>query len=342
MRVVFFEPPPAQRAGGLEAAVHGLRGALEMVDVQVGHELPRGASADDIQAVHFHGLWQPRYARIAAQCRKAGIPFVISPHGMLELWAWRHKAWKKWPYYYLIERPLLRRAACVLATAESEAERLAKFLPGRRIESLPLGTTSTAMPDYGNARVKLDWKSDERVLLFLSRIHVKKGLNLLLKALTEIPIPNNTRLVIVGGGDPEYVESLNTMVREYQAQLPRVDWIGEVWGEERWAYFQGADLFCLPTYSENFGLVVLEALQVGTPVLTTHTTPWAEHLHSDRGFLAHPSVESLKPVLSEFFAQPPQPSEVRNETAQWAHSTFSWSNLAPRYRTLYQGLRNGG
>ena len=336
MKVVFFMPPAEQRIGGLDAAIHGLRGALERRGIAVGDELPADARGC---VAHFHGLWQPGHARLARECRAREIPFVISPHGMLEPWAWRHKRWKKWPYFHLVEKRHLARASAVLATAPQEARRLRGFLPGQRIETLPLGMTGGAKPDYQRARGHLGWTDDERVLLFLSRIHVKKGLDLLLHALASMELSAPSRLVIVGAGEPGYVAQLRRFAEENLRALPRIDWVGAVWGEERWKYFQGADLFCLPSHSENFGLAVLEACQVGTPVLTTIETPWAEELAGGRGFICTPHMEDVRRELARFFAHDRGTPEARAALAEWAWKRFHWDALAERYVAFYRSLR---
>ncbi len=333
MKVLFFTPPAEQRIGGLDAAIDGLRGALGRRGIEVGGELP--ADAGECVA-HFHGLWQPAHARLSAECRARKIPCVISPHGMLEPWAWRHKRWKKWPYFHLVEKRHLTRANAVLATAAQEAERLRAILPGRRIETLPLGLTGAAKPDYHKARGSLGWGEDERVLLFLSRIHVKKGLDLLLGALAGMEWPARTRLVIVGEGEAGYVAELRRFAEEKARALPRIDWVGAVWGEERWRYFQGADLFCLPTHSENFGLAVLEACQVGTPALTTTETPWAEELAGGRGYICTPRVEDVRSELARFLSAESQTPEARAALAEWAWVRFHWDALAGRYESLYR------
>ena len=336
MKVLFFTPPAEQRIGGLDAAIDGLRGALERRGIEIGGELP--ADGSDCVA-HFHGLWQSRHARLARDCRARGIPYVVSPHGMLEPWAWRHKRWKKWPYFHFVEKRHLTRANAVLATAAQEAMRLRGFLPAQRIETLPLGMTGGAKPDYQRARGHLGWANEERVLLFLSRIHVKKGLDLLLRALASMELSAPTRLVIVGDGEPGYVAQLRRFADGNARVLPRIDWVGAVWGEERWKYFQGADLFCLPTHSENFGLAVLEACQVGTPVLTTIETPWAEELAGGRGFICAPRIEDVRRELARFFASEKWTHEARAALAEWAWARFHWDALAERYESLYRSLR---
>ena len=337
MNVHFFSPPPEQRIGGLEAAIEGLRAALIRAGATVDDALP--SHADGEHVAHFHGLWQPAHVRVAKRCGAMGIPFVVSPHGMLEPWAMRHKAWKKWPYFHLVEKCRLGRADALLATGSLEAERLKQLVPGTRVESLPLGMTGSAKPNYEAARAQLGWSREERVLLVLSRLHVKKGLELLLRALAAVERREPTRLVIVGGGDAEYVQSVRALADQLADALPRVDWVGEVWGEERWPYFQGADLFCLPTFSENFGLAVLDACQVGTPVLTTSATPWVEHLADRRGFLCEPREDSVREALARFFNEERKTPETRQTFSDWAWATFHWDALAVRYLACYHSLR---
>ncbi len=336
MNVHFFFPPPEQRIGGLEAAIKDLRAALIRAGATVDDALPKSAEGEHI--VHFHGLWQLRYVRLAKRCAALKIPFVVSPHGMLEPWAMRHKWWKKWPYFHLVEKCLLGRASALLATGSLEAERLKRLVPGPRVESLPLGMTGEAKPDYEAARAALGWPREERVLLFLSRLHVKKGLHLLLRALASVERCGPVRLVIVGGGETDYVHSVHALAAELGDALPRVDWIGEVWGEARWPYFQGADLFCLPTFSENFGLAVLEACQVGTPALTTTATPWIEHLADGRGFLCEPHEDSIRSALDRFFKEDRQTPEERRALSEWAWAQFHWDALAARYLACYCSL----
>lgn len=337
MKIRFVEPPAAQRIGGLDGAIRSLEAALRVLGHEVSSDVTLPPQPGEV--FHFHGLWQPAQARLSRSLHRAGVPFVVSPHGMLEEWAWRHKWWKKWPYFLLCERAHLARASALLATAPMEAARIRHFLPRQRIETIPLGFTGQATPDYTAARAALGWADDETVLLFLSRLHVKKGLELLLRALAECRPPASTRLVIVGGGDPAYVASARALAESLP--LPRIDWVGEVWGEARWPYFQGADLFCLPSYSENFGLAVLEACQVGTMALTTDTTPWGEWLSPDRGHIASPVVDSVTAALQRFFALPRRTPSDRARLAEWAHSQFSWAALAPRYAELYRQLGAG-
>jgi len=343
VKIHFFEPPVAQKAGGLDAAIRSLQNAL----LGLGHEVSinaRAIAAGDAAAVHFHGLWQRNFPALARECRRLGVPYIVSPHGMLEPWARRHKWWKKLPYFHLVEKRWIAGAACILATGNPEAQRLRAIFPGKRIESLPLGLTDTARPDYTAAREGLGWRDDEIILLYLSRIHEKKGLDMLLTALAELRESermsvSSSRLVIVGPEEqPEYAARCRDFVARNSARLPRTEWRGAVWGAERWRYFQGADLFCLPTHSENFGLAVLEACQVGTPVLTTTETPWTDALGGGRGFIAKPEVADIRAQLARFFVSPRNSAAERDALAAWAWENFDWKELAPRYAALYAGV----
>ena len=332
----FHEPPAAQKIGGLDAAIRSMEAALQ----GLGHSV-RVNPAEDRErpdVVHFHGLWQRGHPARAARARAAGVPVVVSPHGMLEPWALGHKRWKKLPYFHFIEKRWLSRAACVLATAEPEGARLRELFPATRIESIPLGLTGDARPDHVAARADLGWRADETVLLYLSRIHEKKGLDLLISALAGSEKKPNTRLVIVGPDEqPAFTQRCRVLAERHAMSLPRIDWLGPVWGDERFRYFQGADLFCLPTHSENFGLVVLESLQVGTPVLTTTGTPWGS-LSAPGGYIAEPREDSLQTQLNRFFKMPILSPEQRDTIAQSTRTIYHWDSLGLRYESFYKSL----
>ena len=348
MKVRFVTPPAAQQVGGIANAVEGLREALQQQDVKV----LLGGDPGDAEAVHhFHGLWNPSHSRLATRLRKCGRPYVVSPHGMLEPWAFRHRRWKKLPYFWLIERKFLAGARSLFVTSRMEAEHLGRLVRHPCVELLPLGCRDRRGPDCAAARAALGWSADERRIIFLSRLDVKKGLDLLLQAMAgEGPDWKGWRLIVVGDGEPAYVASLKAMAATASARLPPVEWIGAVWGDARWRYLQGADLFCLPTHSENFGIAVLEALHVGTPVLTTDQTPWRDHAGLEGLFIAKPEIPSLQEALSRARTVGNWSVDNRRELARWAEENFAWDKLVSAYIRSYQtameigrpGLQPGG
>jgi glycosyltransferase involved in cell wall biosynthesis len=342
MRVRFVTPPAAKQVGGIENAVEGLREALQLQGIKV----EQGGDADESDAVHhFHGLWDLLHSRLATRLRKRGQPYVVSPHGMLEPWAFRHRRWKKLPYFWLIERRFLVGARALFVTSKMEAEHLARVIHHPRVEVLPLGCRDRRGPDFTTAKAALGWSSDERRILFLSRLDVKKGLDRLLRAMAgDGQDWKGWRLVVVGDGDPAYVASLKTLAVAASTRLPQVEWIGPVWGAARWPYLQGADLFCLPTHSENFGLAVLEALHVGTPVLTTDQTPWRDHAGLDGLFIAKPEIPSLQQTLARARTRITGNWTIadRRSLAAWAKQNFAWEALVVGYIQAYQSEMPNG
>jgi glycosyltransferase involved in cell wall biosynthesis len=340
LKVLFAEPPPERRVGGIETALSGLAAALPAAEVELVRtsclDQPSVARAD---VVHFHGLWEPRHHRARTWCRKLGKPFIVSPHGMLEDWAFQHRSWKKWPYFHLVERRSVGRANAILATSEAEADTLRRWFSPEKIHVLSLGATAVPAPGHHAARQKLNLPDDEFVVLFLSRCHEKKGLHLLIEALPRIgrTTTRPIHLVVVGEGESRYVAPLRQATTSWAGNL-HCTWAGAIWGDAKWDYLGAADLLCLPTFSENFGLVVVEALFAGTPVLTTFATPWPTLRGVLPVFLTPPRTDELVRAL-EARVQAATPGDgERSRTRATALAAFDWSVLAPRYLALYRQL----
>jgi glycosyltransferase involved in cell wall biosynthesis len=322
----------------LELAIQSLRKYLVAAGNQVEVNPDPSEALPDI--VHFHGLWQPQFLKVSRSRRRQGVPYLVSPHGMLEPWAWRHKRWKKLPYYWLFEKRLLRNAASVLATSDQEARTLSRFLPTGRVTMIPLAVPDERGPGYEAARQRLDWAPDELVFLFLSRIHPKKGLDLLLRALCACAtaLPAKWRLVVVGDGGEPYLSKCRECARANEAVFRRTEWKGPIWSEAKWDYLQGADLFCLPTFSENFGLAILEASQVGTRVLTTRDTPWGFLEEWGAAQLVEAKVESVRKGLVNFLKRKTWSESDRDNLARRIHNRFGWPEVGPEYIRLYEKL----
>lgn len=339
MRIGFYIPSEQQRIGGLDLAIRSLQKALGRFGIDVVIDPP---DLDGLDVVHFHGLWQRRFLSLARSCRNHSISYVVSPHGMLEPWAWRHKWWKKWPYFFLLERSFLNSARSLLATSDLEKTHLESYRLRPPVTAIPLGLAEEVGPGYSKGRSIVGWNDQEFVLLYLSRIHPKKGLHLLLESLTHLfPYPRPVRLIIIGDGEPRYVSALQKFVSEHRDRLPRTEFLGPKWGPEKWCYIQGADLFCLPTFSENFGLAILEACQTGTPVLTTSETPWKDFLERHGLRLARPTVDSITPLLAASFSNGRIDEAARSKLAAATREVFGWEMLSSKYSSYYHSILRG-
>ncbi|GGF31842.1 glycosyltransferase [Echinicola rosea] len=221
---------------------------------------------------HGHGLWQSPIHFMASLANKNQISYVISPRGMLEPWAYSNGIWKKKIAMALYQRSDLANAACIHATAKMEAENIRKLGFTNPIAVIPNGIDVAEFP-------KKDWsvKKERRTLLFLSRIHPKKGIELLIQAWEQLPLEvrYEWKVEIAGNGEETYISELKNLIVQKKLQ-DEIKIIGPQFGEEKIKSYHRADLFILPTYSENFGIVVAEALACGVPVVTTKGAPWEE------------------------------------------------------------------
>ncbi|TWT78414.1 D-inositol 3-phosphate glycosyltransferase [Posidoniimonas polymericola] len=176
--------------------------------------------------------------------------------------------------------------------------------------------------------------SDRRYALFLSRIHVKKGVRELLEAWVAVA-PDDWELVIAGQDEQGIMRRLNLP--------PRVRYVGPIDGSEKWSLYRNASLFVLPTYSENFGVVVAEALMAGLPVITTHGAPW-ECLESERcGWWIPMEPGPLRETLRDALATHPDELQAMGRRGQTVVAQrFSWPEIARQMVDVYKWMVRGG
>jgi len=277
----------------LPAAAHTLRGGLSMMMGinQAFRSQLIGAVSPDV--VHIHGLWSPYLAAFANAALRHGIPYIVAPHGMLEEWSLQVRSMRKRLALKFYQGKILAHAACIHATSAMEAQSLRRLGIAAPIFVVPNAVADPLEPIEPAA------KDAKRVLLFLSRIHEKKGLDMLLAAWNELR-PRGWQLIIAGSGEPRYVERLHAFCKSHQ--VPDVEFLPHTEGKSRELLFARAAAFVLPTYSENFGNVVAEALIRGVPVLTTTGTPWADLVTHGCGWYVAPTPEAIKAALSQVLA----------------------------------------
>jgi len=322
--------------GEAESAVSPEAAALAEVGVP-RRALPREASevrrlVGTARLVHVHGCWLPVTHRVHVAAKRAGIPVVLSPRGMLEPWALRHKRLKKLAAWLLYERRDVRNAAVLHATAELERAGLARLGLINPIAVVPNPIEVPAL-DALPARPRASDR--RRRALFLSRIHPKKGIDLLLEAWSKVR-PPGWELVIVGTGDRGYCAGLEAQVRQI-GLTGEVRFAGHLEGTEKWAQYRASDLFVLPTRSENFGMVVAEALAAETPVIVTDAAPWAALPARGCGWCVPVSAEALAAALEEAVGASDEQREAMGvEGRRFVERSFSPTAVAGEIRDLYR------
>lgn len=230
--------------------------------------------------IHIHALWSPVLHKIAKWAYKNKIPVVWSPHGMLTPWAMNNKKWKKLLAWWLYQRWDLKKASLIHATAQSEVDDVRRMGLKNRVVVSPLGVKI-------DDRVERVERADgKKTLLFVSRVQRKKGLVNLVRAWAQLKNDISTRsacstrlnnwiIRIVGPDQEGHTAELKSLCNELGV-VRDFEFVGPKYGEGLQQEYASADLFVLPTHSENFGSVVIEALAHGVPVICTKGAPWYE------------------------------------------------------------------
>lgn len=284
------------------------------------------AHAADYDAVIVNGLWQ--YAGLAAWRALSGsaTPYFVYTHGMLDPWFKKRyplKHLKKWLYWPWGEYRVLRDAAAVLFTCEEE-RLLAR-------ESFWLYRANEVVGSYGTAAPPPDAEAasqaafmarfpelqGKRQLLYLGRIHEKKGGDLLIEAFARVAADAaDLHLVMAGPGDEALVAQLRRRA-DALGVAPRITWTGMLNGDLKWGAFRSADAFCLPSHQENFGIAVVEALACGTPVLISDKVNiWREIEQHGAGLVATDTVEGTIDSLRRWMALPPAEAQAMRAAAR--------------------------
>ncbi len=276
--------------------------------------------------VHDHGLWLASNRASAAAATRGGLPRVVSTRGMLEPWARRHHRWRKSAAWHGFQRRHLQRASVLHATADAEADALREIGLSSPIAVIPNGV---ALPD-----ATAPHSGGRRRTLFLSRVHPKKGLPLLLDAWAEVK-PEGWELVIAGPDEGGHRAELETQVT--RLGLDGVEFSGAVPDDEKWALYRSADLFVLPTYSENFGVVVAEALASGLPVLTTTGAPWAEVESHGCGWWVEPTPRPVRDALSDAVSRTDAERRAMGLRGRsLVASRYDWDAIAAQMLEVYE------
>ena len=281
--------------------------------------------APDYDAVIVHGIWQ--YQSLAARlaCAKAGVPYFLFVHGALDPWfeeRYPGKHAKKSLYWRLAEHRSLRDARAVLYTCEEE-RRLAgrSFSPYRATEAIvgigvddPPGDAAEQREAFLSANPHLRGK---RIVLFLGRLHPKKGCDLLIQAFSEVCHRDDDLRLVVAGPDESGSKADLTALSESLGIADRITWTGMLSGDVKWGAYRAADCFALTSHSENFGIVIPEALACGVPVLISDKVNiWREIDGGAAGFVEPDTAAGARSLLVRWLDLSEDESETMRRNAR--------------------------
>lgn len=283
--------------------------------------------------VHINCCWLPTCSFLQKWAQQKNYKVLVSPHGMLEPWIIRRNYWtKKLPAILLFQRSSIQKAELIHATAESEKENLQKLGWNSRIEVVVNGM------DVQNIGLKNSWKKRKKIL-FLSRVHPKKGIEIFLDAiaLTKAKL-DGYEIVIAGEGEEDYVKLLKQKAEKAGVSLI-INFVGGVYGDDKWKYYQDSDFFVLPTYSENFGLVVPEALASGTPVITTQGTPWKDLEEYKCGSWIDLNVDNLAKTILQYISFTSEDLEIMGKNGRkLIVDRYGNREMATKMKSLYEWI----
>jgi glycosyltransferase involved in cell wall biosynthesis len=291
--------------------------------------------------VHTHGAWT--YANILV-CRLADRlqkPYVVSLHGMLDEWPMRQKRIKKRIFLALVGNRWLSGASRIHLAAQSELEQSRKWFPRGRGIVIPNVLDMTPFRHLPNAAIiepllqRLDPKRAR--VLFLSRLHPKKGLEVLLRSAALLKSKNRSVSIIVAGeGTRDYRSMLMSLARELSLQDDDIIFLGAVIGDFKFALFRSCDVFALPTLHENFGYVVVEALACGLCVVTTRAVAIAPELYaSGAALLADASPEQFADAIDNLLADRKALRERGELGRRRAFEWFDSQEIIRQYEKMY-------
>jgi glycosyltransferase involved in cell wall biosynthesis len=292
--------------------------------------------ARDADLLHSHGLWVMPNVYPGWVAQSATVPLVISPRGTLSPWALNHSKWRKKVFWALAQGRVVESAACLHATAESEYRDLRGLGLRQPICVVPNGV------DVAPLDAQLAPGSAPPTLLYVGRLHVKKGIDVLLRAWAVVaPTLPGWRLRIVGPDDGGHEAPLRRLAASLAA--PRVSFEGAVYGAAKQALYREASVHVLASHSENFGMTVAEALANGTPVITTRGTPWSGLVSEGCGWWIDIGVEPLVAALREATSLGAEALRERGARGRaWMLRDFSWDRAARDMADVYRWLRFGG
>lgn len=256
----------------------------------------RGASS-----VHIHGIWQEHCSIAASLSRKAGIPYVVSAHGMLEPWALRQKALKKKLYGALVERRNLNSAASLRALTAAEAGHYRQFGLQGPTAVIPNGIMAPPASDAEPFWTLHPELRGSRIALFLGRLHPKKGVELLCRAWAGLAKEKEKEGCFLVFAGPEAAEApgLITTLVEQLGIGSSVRCVGMLRGAMKWSALAASTVFVLPSFSEGFSVATLEALASRKPVIVSDACYFPEVASSGSGWIIPPEQGALAAALGE-------------------------------------------
>ena len=296
--------------------------------------------------IHQHGIWTGVSAVTRSwRTQRHGVS-IVAPHGSLSAWSLRRSKWKKALALAAYERSNLRNASCLHALSQQEAREFRSFGLNNPIAVVPNGISEEWLCSAGDAlqfRNAFAVAPSSRILLFLSRITPKKGLPMLIESIRANASAFAEWVLVIAGVDEfDHQHELELLVDQYGLRNS-IRFIGPLYGDAKRDAFSAADAFILPSHSEGWPIVILEALGAGVPVFTTTAVPFPELLEHQAGWIVDPSADSIGASLPDLLSRSPAAlREMGGRGRTLVASGLTWDAVATQLSEVYLYLLGRG
>lgn len=302
------------------------------------------ADAGKFDLMHLHSLYMYHDRAGAIAARRNGIPYIVRPHGTLDPYIWKRRRARKSVFEWWFQNRVLEEAAALHYTTEDEWRLAASVARNPLGFVVPNGLDTDEfadLPAKGAFRAQYPEIGDRPIILFLGRLNFKKGLDLLAPAFGEVLGAGHDAHLVIAGPDDDMADKTRGWLADAGA-LDRTTFTGMITGEAKLAALADAAMFVLPSYSENFGIAVAEAMACGLPVVISDAVNiWPAVEAAGAGLVGPTDARVTARHMCEILANPDRAGEMAANGIGLVRDRYSWDGIAPTLEKAYEDVLAG-
>jgi glycosyltransferase involved in cell wall biosynthesis len=295
----------------------------------------------DYDVIHTNAIFSYPVLPAYLACQLHRIPYVVTPHGMLEPWALSYKAQKKLFYYKLLEKPALQKAAAIQVLATPEAKNIRSLGITTPLALVPNGIDRQPFLPLADPELFYQKFPDVRqktLILFLGRIDPKKGLDLLASAFAKVHAQfPNTHLIVAGPDNIGFLPSVQAYFTQAGC-LNAVTFTGMLTGDTKYAALAAASIYVAPSYSEGFSMSVLEGMAAGLACVITAECNFPEAANAQAAYVVRANADDITKALVNCLSNPLEAKAMGNRARQFVFAHYTWEQIAQQMVKVYTAI----
>ena len=296
----------------------------------------------DYDIVHIHSLYLFHDLIGGHYCRRYNVPYLICPHGSLDPYIYKRHRIRKSIAELLFENRNIKSAAAIHFITEEEKKLASSYIFQTRGIVVPLGLDLSeykSLPEKGTFRFQYPEIKENKIILFFGRLNFKKGLDILVRAFARVARErNDVHLVLAGPDNEGFGDKVQTWLYE-EGVLDHATFTGMLTGKDKLAVLRDADIFVLPSYSENFGISVVEAMACGVPVvISDKVNIWREVAESGAGSVATCDANRFTEIMLELIDNPQTANQMGEKGKALVKERYQWSSVALALEDAYRSI----